>query len=110
MQFTDGENFEGHLKFHHLNLLHEDWRYQNCFIQDYWCMKHGSDFIGRLWRESKKPEDPVEAYKRLNKLDQAAFCDEQMEGSTALETKQNIASVSMYLIYILQQARRVHGR
>lgn len=86
MQFTDGENFEGHLKFHHLNLLHEDWRYQNCFIQDYWCMKHGSDFIGRLWRESKKPEDPVEAYKRLNKLDQAAFCDEQMEGYMRMAT------------------------
>ena len=86
MQFTDGENFEGHLKFHHLNLLHEDWRYQNCFIQDYWCMKHGNDFIGRLWRESKKPEDPVEAYKRLNKLDQAAFCDEQMEGYMRMAT------------------------
>lgn len=86
MQFTDGENFEGHLKFHHLNLLHEDWRYQNCFIQDYWCMKHGSDFIGRLWRESNKPEDPVEAYKRLNKLDQAAFCDEQMEGYMRMAT------------------------
>jgi hypothetical protein len=48
---SDGENFEGHLKLHHLNLLHEDWRYQNCFIQDYWCMLYGHDFIGRLWRE-----------------------------------------------------------
>lgn len=86
MQFTDGENFEGHLNYHHLNLLHEAWRYQNCFIQDYWCMKHGQDFIGRLWRESKKPEDPVEAYKRLCNLDQAAFCDEQMEGYMRMAT------------------------
>lgn len=86
MQFTDGENFEGHLKYHHLNLLNEAWRYQNCFIQDYWCMKHGADFIGRLWRESNKPEDPVEAYKRLNSLDQAAFCNEQMEGCMRMAT------------------------
>lgn len=86
MQFTDGENFEGHLNYHHLNLLHEDWRYQNCFIHDYWCMKHGNDFIGRLWRESIKPEDPVEAYKRLNGLDQDAFCNEQMEGYMRMAT------------------------
>ena len=85
-QFSDGENFEGHLNFHHLNLLHEDWRYQNCFIHDWWCMKHGSDFIGRLWRESKKPEDPVEAYKRLCGIDQNTFCDEMMEGCMRMAT------------------------
>ena len=49
-------------------------------------MKHGNDFIGRLWRESKKPEDPVEAYKRLNGLDQDAFCNEQMEGYMRMAT------------------------
>ncbi len=86
MQFTDGEYFEGHLPLHHLNLMHEAWRYQNCFIQDYWCMKHGSDFIGRLWRESIKPEDPVEAYKRMNGLTQAQFNDEQMEGYMRMAT------------------------
>ena len=85
-QFTDGEYFEGHLPLHHLNLLHEDWRYQNCFIQDWWCMKHGQDFVGRLWRESNKPEDPVEAYKRLCGLSQAEFCDEQMEGYMRMAT------------------------
>ena len=58
------------------NLLHEDWRYANYFIQDYWCMLHGIDFIGRLWRESKKPEDPVEAYKRLTGITQEQFNDE----------------------------------
>jgi hypothetical protein len=86
MQFSDGENFEGHLKLHHLNLLHEDWRYQNCFIQDYWCMLYGHDFIGRLWRESQKPEDPVEAYKRLNNLTQQQFNDEQYMGFARMAT------------------------
>lgn len=85
-QFTDGEYFEGHLARHHLNLLHEDWRYDNCFIQDWWCMKHGADFIGRLWRESNKPEDPVEAYQRLCGITQAEFCDEQMEGYMRMAT------------------------
>lgn len=85
-QFTDGEYFEGHLPKCHLNLLHEDWRYENCFVQDYWCMKHGQDFIGRLWRESNKPEDPVETYKRLNKLSQEELCDEFYEGFARMAT------------------------
>ena len=85
-QFTDGEYFEGHLSKCHLNLLHEDWRYENCFVQDYWCMKHGQDFIGRLWRESNKPEDPVETYKRLNKLSQDQLCDEFYEGFARMAT------------------------
>lgn len=85
-QFTDGEYFEGHLPKCHLNLLHEDWRYENCFVQDYWCMKHGQDFIGRLWRESNKPEDPVETYKRLNKLSQDQLCDEFYEGFARMAT------------------------
>ena len=85
-QFTDGEYFEGHLPLCHLNLMHEDWRYQNCFIQDYWCMKHGQDFIGRLWRESNKPEDPVEAYMRICNMTLEQFADEQMEGFMRMAT------------------------
>ena len=85
-QFTDGEYFEGHLPLCHLNLMHEDWRYQNCFVQDYWCMKHGQDFIGRLWRESRKPEDPIEAYQRLCGLTLQQFADEQMEGFMRMAT------------------------
>ena len=85
-QFTDGEYFEQHLKSHHLNLLHEDWRYACCFIQDWWCMKYGADFIGRLWRASQKPEDPVETYKRMNGITQEQFNDEMMEGYMRMAT------------------------
>ena len=85
-QFTDGEYFESHLNLCHLNLMHEDWRYENCFVQDYWCMKHGKDFIGRMWRESNKPEDPVQTYKRLNKLSQEELNDEFYEGFARMAT------------------------
>lgn len=85
-QFSDGEYFESHLNHHHLNLLHEDWRYDCCYIQDWWCMIHGQDFIGRLWRESERPEDAVEAYKRINGLTQDEFCDEQMLGYMHMAT------------------------
>lgn len=85
-QFTDGEYFEGYLPLCHLNFMHEDCRYQNCFVQDYWCMKHGQDFIGRLWREATKPEDPVETYKRLNNLSQEELSDEFYEGFARMAT------------------------
>ena len=85
-QFTDGEYFESHLNNHHLNFMHEGWRYDNCFMQDWWCMKRGKDFIGRLWRESNKPEDPIEAYKRICGLTQDEFSDEQMEGCMRMAT------------------------
>ena len=85
-QFTDGEYFEQHLDYHHLNLLHEDWRYACCYVQDWWCMKYGRDFIGRLWRASNKSEDPVQTYKRMNKLTQEQFNDEMMEGCMRMAT------------------------
>jgi hypothetical protein len=62
----------------YLNLLHEGYesslfRYANYFIQYYWCQLHGQDFIGRMWRETKRPEDPVETYKRMTGATQNDF-------------------------------------
>ena len=85
-QFTDGEYFEEHLKNHHLNLLHEDWRYACCFIHDWWAMKYGRSFIGRMWRETVPYEDPVQTYKRMNGLTQEQFNDETMEGYMRMAT------------------------
>lgn len=85
-QFTDGEYFEGHLGKHHLNVLHEDWRYENCFIQDYWCMKQGQDFIGKLWRKANKPEDPIETYRRLCGFTQQQLNDDMYEGFARMAT------------------------
>lgn len=71
---------------YHLGLMNETFRYQNMFIQDWWCQKHGQDFIGRLWREAKRPEDPIEAYIRLNDMDLEAFNDETYEGFAHMAT------------------------
>lgn len=74
-QFTN-EWFTGYLNTVHKHTLHEAPRYHNFFIQDFWCDLRGKDIIGRLWNESKKPEDPIEAYKRINALNQGQFNDE----------------------------------
>lgn len=85
-QFTDGEYFEQHLTAHHLNLLHEDWRYACCYIHDWWAMKHGRSFIGKMWRETQRYEDPIQTYIRMNNLTQEQFNDELMEGYMRMAT------------------------
>lgn len=55
------------------NLLHEDYRYANYFIQYYWCQLFGKDFIGKMWRKTRRAEDPVETYKRMNGATQDDF-------------------------------------
>jgi hypothetical protein len=78
--------FSEYLKSNHLHILHEDPRYANYFIQDYWTYKHGITFIGKLWIDSRSPEDPVEAYKRLNSISQTQFNDEMFEHASRLTT------------------------
>lgn len=78
-QYTDGEYYEAYLNTHHLNIHHEDGRYNNCFYQDYWCQLHGKNTIARIWRETNKPEDPTQTYMRLFGLNESTFGDEMYE-------------------------------
>ncbi|MDR1121119.1 MAG: T9SS type A sorting domain-containing protein, partial [Dysgonamonadaceae bacterium] len=84
-QFTN-EWFAGYLSHVNKHLLHESPRYENYFIQDYWCSLHGMDFIGRLWNESKKPEDPVDTYKRITGITQSLFNDEMYDCAAKFAT------------------------
>ncbi len=77
-QFSNYQ-FPNYLASTHKHILHETPRYANYFIQDYWSYLHGIDFIGKLWQESKLPEDPVEAYKRITKISQSEFNDEMYD-------------------------------
>ena len=70
--FTNGY-YNEYVTSAYKNLLHEDYRYANYFIQYYWCQLFGKDFIGRMWRNTKRPEDPVETYKRLTGATQDDF-------------------------------------
>lgn len=73
-------NWGNNQKMHHMNILHEDARYNNCYYQDWWCQQHGLTTIGRVWREAIKPEDPIQAYMRIFGLNEETFADELYEG------------------------------
>ena len=57
--------FGGTINGLHRHPLCVDLRYNNYFIQDYFCHKHGMGFLGTLWNKSQSPEDPLQAYMRL---------------------------------------------
>ena len=84
-QFSDGY-FREYLTSSYLHIIHETPRYANYFIQDYWAFKRGKDYVGRLWRESRSPEDPVETYKRISGISQQQFNDEIYEHAARLTT------------------------
>ncbi len=77
------ENYhlEAFLKQTHLSFLHEDNQYHSPYVLEYWAEKHGKDFIGKLWREAKKGEDPVMAYQRITSAEQKAFNDEMFDAA-----------------------------
>lgn len=80
------DNFAEYIANNHLHMLHETPRYANHFIGDYWTWKRGIDFMGKLWRGTRKYEDPVDTYKRLNALTQEQFNDEIFEQAARLTT------------------------
>ncbi|MBN1130930.1 MAG: hypothetical protein JXA71_18215 [Chitinispirillaceae bacterium] len=84
-QFTAGD-FRTYIQNNHLHILHETPRYANYFLPDYWTYKRGKTFTGKLWKDSRSPEDPVETYKRLNSISQAQFNDEIYEHASRLTT------------------------
>ncbi len=70
----------------HLHPLHEEPRYSNYFIQDYWIMVQSADFLGLLWRQATQPEDPFETYMRLTGIDRQQFNDEMFDYARRLQT------------------------
>jgi hypothetical protein len=67
------------MKATHLAFLHEDNQYHTCYPLEYWSEKHGVEFIGKMWREVQRGEDPVMTYKRLNGISQEQFNDEMFD-------------------------------
>lgn len=84
-QFNN-EWFNGYLDNVHKHILHESPRYNNYMVQDYWTMLHGWDFMGRLWNESERPEDAIQAYQRITDISNDEFNDEMWDCAARFAT------------------------
>jgi hypothetical protein len=69
------------MKATHLAFLHEENQYHSPYVLEYWSEKHGIEFIGKMWREVQRGEDPVMTYKRLAGITQDQFNDEIFDAS-----------------------------
>jgi hypothetical protein len=85
-QAFEGYYFTGYTENCHRHICHEFQRYASYFIHYYWADKHGIDFIGKLWREAKSPEDPIQAYMRLTGLTADGLNAELYDASTRFVT------------------------
>ena len=61
-------NFSEFVNNCHRHFTHEHQRYASYFLQWHWASKYGVAEIGRLWRESRKPEDAIQTYQRVHGL------------------------------------------
>lgn len=74
------------MKATHLAFLHEDNQYHSAQVLEYWSEKHGVEFIGKMWREVQRGEDPVMTYQRLTGITQKQFNDEIFDAARRFVT------------------------
>lgn len=74
------------LKGTHYAFLHPQNMYHSPFVLEYWSQKKGIEFWGKLSRNTKKEEDVVETYKRLNNLSQESFNNEMFDAASRFVT------------------------
>lgn len=86
MEAFQSYNFGVYMANCHRHIGNEWQRYASYFIHYYWANKHGIDFIGKLWREAISPEDPLQAYMRINNLNVEQFNAEIYDASTRFIT------------------------
>lgn len=67
------------MKKTHYAFLHPTNMYHSPYVLEYWSNKHGKEFWGELCRSTKRGEDVVATYKRMNALEQPAFNDEMFD-------------------------------
>lgn len=78
-QTFENYHLKAFMKDTHLAFMHRDNQYHTCYPLEYWSFRHGQDFIGKMWREVQKGEDPVMTYKRITRIDQERFNNEMFD-------------------------------
>ncbi|MCO6046484.1 DUF6055 domain-containing protein [Aeoliella sp. ICT_H6.2] len=84
--YPDWMTFENYhlvdfMKKTHFALFHATNMYHSPYVLEYWAGKHGKTFYGELNRQTRRGEDVVTTYKRMNDLTQEEFNDEMFDAS-----------------------------
>ena len=71
-EVTFSDSFYAWQQNFHRHFNHEWMRYASVYFQFYFTQKYGVKSYGRIWNESKYPEDPLQTYMRL-------FCNNDLQ-------------------------------
>lgn len=104
----ESSNFNEYINNCHRHIGHEWQRYASYFIHYYWADKYGIDFIAKLWHEAVSPEDPMQAYMRLDNLTVDQFNDKMYDAATRFVTWDIDAIRSIGSDYIGKQAYKFY--
>lgn len=74
------------MKKTHYGLFHETNMYHSPYILEYWGYRHGDPIVGRIWRETRRDEDMIMAYKRITGITQEQFNAEAYDQAARLIT------------------------
>ena len=85
-QEFDSQHFTVSSENYFRHICHEWHRYASYWIHYYWAQKHGIDIIGKIWREAKEPEDPIQAYMRITGITVDQLNAELYEAATRFVT------------------------
>jgi hypothetical protein len=107
-QAFDSHHFTVYSQNHFRHICHEWHRYASYWIHYYWAEKHGIDIIGRIWREAKEPEDPIEAYMRITGISVEQLNAELYEAATRFVTWDINAIRTMGVNYIGKQSYKLY--
>lgn len=68
-------HFDSYINQTHLAMGHDDNAYHDPFFLEYWTVKHGEDFISRMWQENTADDggDYISTYMRLTGIKQIEF-------------------------------------
>lgn len=75
-------HMDAFVKKSNLAFLHPENAYHSPFLLEYWSELHGKTFYGKMLREVRKDEDPVETYKRITNISQEQFNKQVFEASS----------------------------
>lgn len=79
-------HLDAFMKQTNLEAFHKENCYHAPQLMEYWSEKHGTDIIGRVWREAQGEEDAISAYQRLTGISQKEFNDEVYDAACRFVT------------------------
>lgn len=107
-QIFDSYHFPVYMDNHFRHFNHEWQRYASYWLHYYWAEKHGIDIIGRIWREAKEPEDPIQTYMRITGITVDQLNAELYEAATRFVTWDINAIRSLGANYIGKQSYKLY--